>query len=42
MSDVAIFVIGLVVTGLVGVYVALVGAAMRSDPRTDGEDGFDG
>ncbi len=38
MSDTAIFLIGLGVTGLVGVYVALVAAAMRADPRTDDDE----
>lgn len=42
MSDTAIFLIGLGVTGLVGLYVALVAAAMAADPRTDDEDGVGG
>lgn len=35
MSDTAIFVIGLGVSGLVALYVVLVFASMRADPRED-------
>lgn len=38
MTDTAIFLIGLGVTALVALYVFMVGAAMRADPREDTPD----
>lgn len=35
MNDVAIFVVGLVVSALVAAFMILVFAAMRADPRED-------
>lgn len=35
MNDVAIFVIGLIVSGLVALYLAMAFVAMRQDPHQD-------